>query len=161
MSVLLIVPCEGKVRKKVIFHVPMKVKHHHHTHTVYKHVHHTVPVHFDHHTEHVIHASPAESYESHDYGGHHNLEALLGDLSDVHENDRTQEYQNFERYMKKRSKSKGKSIFNNKVIGWKGRSDFDKIAGEYLASLKKNPLKDQPEDYDDDRYLPYDDDSKR
>ena len=141
----------------------MKVKHHHHTHTVYKHVHHSVPVHYDHQTEHVIHGSPAESYESHELGGSHGLESLLGEYSNKHENDRTQEYENFERYMKKRSKknkNKSKSIFNNKAIGWKGRGDFDKIAGEYLASLKKNPLRDQSEDYDD-QFLPYDDDYKR
>lgn len=30
----------GDSHKKVIIHVPFNIKHHHHTHTVYKHIHH-------------------------------------------------------------------------------------------------------------------------
>lgn len=65
------------------------------------------------------------------------------------------DYENYDKFLKKRSKGKQK-LFNNKVIGWKGRKDFDKIAHEYLSSIKKQqmPIRD---DYDD-RYSNYDDD---
>lgn len=40
-------------------------------------------------------------------------------------------------------------------IGWKGRSGFDKIASEYLSSIRAQKTPDH--DYDE-RYSPYDDD---
>ena len=67
-------------------------------------------------------------------------------------------YEEFERYLRKRSKNKQK-LFSNKVIGWKGRKDFDKIASEYLASIKKQRIPAH-DDYDE-HYSAYDDDSKK
>jgi hypothetical protein len=142
-----------------MIHVPVKVKHHHHTHTVLKHVHHQVPVHYDHHDVHLIH--PHETHEYHDDSDYHGIinGRTIIDSHSGHgdEDDHSSDYENFERYLRKRTKNKQK-LFNNMVIGWKGRKDFDKIASEYLASIKKQRVPDH-DDYDD-RYSPYDDDSK-
>lgn len=142
--------------KKVRIHVPVKVKHHHHTHTVFKHVHHQIPVQFDHHDVHVIHP---ETSSIEDYDDYHVLhgrshESFLDDLS----SDPASEYENYDKYLRKRSKRKNR-LFNNKVIGWKGRKDFDKIASEYLDSIHKQPMPDG-EDYNDG-YAPYDDDDSK
>ena len=134
----------AKSYKRVRIHVPVKVKHHHHTHTVFKHVHHAVPVHYDHHDVHVVHPETSEDLES-DYYIPHGLGMgsimdELGSYSDENY-DRSAELGSYERYRKKRSKKKLK-LFNNKLIGWKGRSDFDKIASEYLDSIKKQRIPD-------------------
>lgn len=145
--------------RRVLIHVPVKVRHHHHTHTVMKHVHHQVPVHYDHHDVHLIH--PTETTHEYDDGDYHIMHGrtlMDGIKSHVDEDDHTNDYENFERYLRKRSKTKQK-LFNNMVIGWKGRKDFDKIASEYLASIKQQRIPDH-DDYDD-RYSVYDDDSKK
>lgn len=77
-----------------------------------------------------------------------------GHYSDSHF-DRASEYENYDKYLRKRSKSKQK-LFNNMVIGWKGRSDFDKIASEYLASINRQKIPNH-DDYDE-HYSAYDDD---
>lgn len=139
--------------KRVIVHVPIKVKHHHHTHTVFKHVHHQVPIHYEHQDVHVIHPETHDEYDGGDYHISHGR--MLDSLLNSHESD----YENFERYLRKRSKGKQK-LFNNMLIGWKGRSDFDKIANEYLASIRKQRTPDS-DDYQD-QFSAYDDeDSKR
>lgn len=155
----------AKAYRRVLIHVPMKVKHHHHTHTVFKHVHHSVPVHYDHHDVHVIHPETIEEQDIHqDYHLHgRGIDSVMEDFSSAHpgldyDTGIDNDYENFEKFLRKRSKSKQK-YFNNKVIGWKGRSDYDKIAAEYLASIKRQPLPDS--DDQDDRYAPYDDDSKK
>ena len=51
----------GGSRKRVIIHVPLHIKHHHHTHTIFKHVKHHERHHHDHHHDHHLHAP---------YGGH-------------------------------------------------------------------------------------------
>lgn len=151
----------AKAYKRVVVHVPMKVKHHHHTHTVFKHVHHSVPVHYDHHDVHVIH--PETAQDDYDTGEYHiphgtTLESIMGDHGSYYDSsDRAGGYDDVERYLRKRSKSKQK-LFNNMVIGWKGRSDFDKIASEYLASIKRQRT---PETDYNDRYAAYDDDESK
>lgn len=136
----------------------MKVKHHHHTHTVYKHVHHSVPVHYDHHDVHVVHPETFDEYEGGDYHMPHGrmLESLLGDYGSY--DDKSGDYDNFEKFLRKRSKSK-KKLFNNMVIGWKGRKDFDKIASEYLASIRAQRIP-QSDDYHD-QYSSYDDEGAK
>lgn len=151
----------GKMFRKVVVHVPMKVKHHHHTHTVFKHVHHQVPVHYDHHDVHVIHPEQQDEYDGGDYHLPHGrmLDSIIGDLSSSYgegDYDRASQYDNIEKYLRKRSKSKQK-LFSNKVIGWKGRSDFDKIASEYLASIKRQKTPDNDDYRDHDQYSTYDD----
>lgn len=130
-----------------MIHVPVKVKHHHHTHTVVKHVHHPVPIHYDHESVHVIHPTHETHEDYEDYHVPHGRMIL-------HQEEPEDDYDNYERFMRKRSKNKQK-LFNNRVIGWKGRSDFDKIASEYLASIKRHRVPDN--DYDE-RYEPYEDD---
>lgn len=148
----------AKSYKRVVIHVPVKVKHHHHTHTVYKHVHHAVPVHHDHHDIHVVHPETTEDIDS-DYFAPHSQRGIehimedIGSYSDF-DYDRSGEQDSYERYRKKRSKNKFK-LFNNKLIGWKGRSDFDKIASEYLQSIKRQRIPDRDyrelhHDYDDE-----------
>lgn len=147
----------AKSYKRVRIHVPVKVKHHHHTHTVYKHVHHAVPIHYDHHDVHVVHPE-TEEIESDYYippGRGHEYIDDIGGYSES-DYDRSGEQSSYERYRKKRSKKKFK-LFNNNVIGWKGRSDFDKIASEYLSSLKKQKIPDN--DYRE--HLDYDDDEAK
>lgn len=149
----------AKAYRRVLIHVPMKVKHHHHTHTVFKHVHHTVPVHYDHHDVHVIHPETIEDQDS-DYHLHgRTVDSIMGDYSahpgQDYDTNMDNDYENFEKFLRKRSR-RGQKYLNNKVIGWKGRSDFDKIAAEYLESIKRQPLPDS--DDHDDRYEPYDDD---
>lgn len=137
----------------------MKVKHHHHTHTVYKHIHHAVPVHYDHHDVHVIHPETEEVDSDYYIPQGRGLESIIDDggyYSDP-DYDRSSEQDSFERFRKKRSKNKHK-IFNNKVIGWKGRSDFDKIASEYLESIKNQKISDH--DYRE-MNSEYEDGSKR
>lgn len=155
--IALIKTAKAKSYKRVVVHVPMKVKHHHHTHTVVKHVHHTVPVHYDHHDVHVIHPETQEDYDTGEYHIPHGktLESIMDYGSYTDHSDRAGQYDNIEKYLRKRSKSKQK-LFNNMVIGWKGRSDFDKIAHEYLASIKRQRT---PEADYNDRFSPYDDDS--
>lgn len=157
LSILIVV---GSVRltsaartfRKVLVHVPMKVKHHHHTHTVFKHVHHQVPIHYDHQDVHVIHPETHEEYDLGDYHiSHGRMLDSIRPTTGGHDDD----YENFERYLRKRSKSKQK-LFNNMLIGWKGRSDFDKIANEYLASIRKQRTPES-DDYQD-QYSAYDDD---
>ncbi|KAG5674592.1 hypothetical protein PVAND_004546 [Polypedilum vanderplanki] len=154
----------GKLHKRVIIHIPLKVKHHHHTHTVYKPIHHAVPLKLDEHEIHLIRPEQHNDWEDeYHIGNGRMVDSYLDTLSSSfphfnHEEsteDHDDEYENFERLLKKRSKKKQK-LFNNKVIGWKGRPNFDKIASEYLLHLKNHP---QPQ-YDeyDDRYSPYDDD---
>lgn len=151
----------AKAYKRVRIHVPVKVKHHHHTHTVVKHVHHAVPVHYDHHDVHVIHPPEAHDEWDEDYHIPHGrmLESILGDSSSYPDSDLGfhGEYENYD-FLRKRSKGKQK-LFNNKSIGWKGKKDFDKIAHEYLASIKKQQLPSN-DDYDD-RYSNYDDDGSK
>lgn len=145
----------GKQHKRVIIHVPLKVKHVHHTHTVYKPVHHAIPVKVD-HPEHWD-----DDIGEYHYGNGRMLDSLLGDwkpganlYSQESEDERESEYDHFEQLLKKISKNKQK-LFNNKLIGWNGRQNFDKIASEYLLNLKKRK---QPEfDEYDERYSPYDD----
>jgi hypothetical protein len=152
--------------KRVIIHVPLKVKHHHHTHTVYKPIHHAVPLKIQEHDIHLIRPEPQSDWDDeYHIGNGRMVDSYLSDLSssfphfqnheEEEEEDHDDEYENFERLLKKRSKKKQK-LFNNKVIGWKGRPNFDKIASEYLLHLKNHP---QPH-YDeyDERYSPYDDD---
>jgi hypothetical protein len=95
--------------------------------------------------------------------GYGNGRSILGDLSKIHltnanyheeEEDRNPEYENFEKFLKKRSKAKQK-LFNNQIIGWKGRPNFDKIANEFLLNIKNHPAPEY-EDYDQS-YAPYDD----
>lgn len=154
----------GKPHKRVIIHVPMKVKHVHHTHTVYKPIHHTVPVNLEEHELHVVkpdnHGWNAKEYQIEAIGNGRDLSSILSKihLPNAHfEDDRSGEYhQDFEKYLKKRSKNKQK-LFNNNIIGWKGRPGFDKIANEFLLNIKNQPSPDY-DDYDQ-RYAPYDDES--
>lgn len=148
-------PSSTNAYKRIIVHVPMKVKHHHHTHTVVKHVHHEVPMHYDHQDVHVIHENHGEEYESdYHYPPGRTLDSILGGISyGVSDRDRAGDYENFERILKKR---KIKKLFSNMAIGWKGRSDFDKIASEYLASIVRRPHPEPDDDYND-RFIPYDD----
>lgn len=140
-----------------MIHVPVKVKHHHHTHTVYKHIHHAVPIHYDHHDVHVVHPETTEDVDNDFYiPPGRGYESIMDDFNSYSDPDydRSGEQDSYERYRKKRSRKKLK-LFNNKVIGWKGRSDFDKIASEYLESIKKQriPDKDYRElhsDYEDE-----------
>ncbi|CAG9797579.1 unnamed protein product [Chironomus riparius] len=144
----------GKSHKRVVIHIPMKVKHLHHTHTVYKPVHHTLPV-----------VEPSEDWDSpaeeYHFGNGRMIESLLSDWKQPQhtyqhsvEDERDHEYQNFEKYLKKISKTKQK-LLNNKHAGWNQKHNSYKVAQEYLSNLKSHP---QPEfdDYDD-RYAPYDD----
>lgn len=57
LSVILISDCVagGSHHKHIVIHVPLRVKHHHHTHTVYKHIKHHPYKFFDH---------------GYDFGGH-------------------------------------------------------------------------------------------
>lgn len=118
-------------------------------------------MHYDHHDVHVIH--PESTHDDYDDGADYHishgrtLDSIMG-TSDHYSNshfDRASEYDNYERYLKKRSKSKQK-LFNNMAIGWKGRSDFDKIASEYLASINRQKTPDH-DDYED-HYSAYDGD---
>ncbi|CRK93713.1 CLUMA_CG007241, isoform A [Clunio marinus] len=155
---------KAKAYKRVVIHVPLKVKHHHHTHTVVKHVHHQVPIHYDHHDVHVVHP---ESHHHEDYDGDYHLssgrpsDSILGDLSSSYgdlDYERGNHYKSFEKFLRKQSKKKQK-LFNNMVIGWKGRSDFDKIASEYLQSIKKQRMPES-DDYHD-QYANYDDEERK
>lgn len=123
-----------------------------------------VPVHYDHHDVHVIH--PTESvHEDYDDGEYHvphgrphsSVLADFGHYSDSHY-DRASEYENYDRILRKRSKNKQK-LFNNQVIGWKGRKDFDKIASEFLASINRQSTPEH-DDYQD-QYATYDDNEKK
>lgn len=150
----------GKPHKRVIIHVPMKVKHVHHTHTVYKPIHHAVPVKLNEHELHLVepeeHGWNAKEYQIEAVGSR-NLGSILSKLHlpNAHfEDNRSVEYETYDKFNKKRSKTKQK-LFNNKVIGWKGRPDFDKIANEYLNNIKNHPAPEY-DDYDQ-RYSPYDD----
>lgn len=165
----------GKPHKRVIIHVPMKIKHVHHTHTIFKPIHHAVPVKVDEHEFHLVRPEKSHGWEEeeekeyvieplhiHNHGYGHGR-SIHGDLSKIHlpnsnyeheEEDRDSEYENFEKYLKKKSKAKLK-LFNNQIIGWKGRPDFDKIANEYLSNIKNHPAPEY-EDYDQ-KYAPYDD----
>lgn len=152
----------AKPHKRVRIHVPMKVKHVHHTHTVYKPIHHAVPVKLDEHEIHVIqpenHGWNAKDYQIEAIGHGRDLRQILSKihLPNAHfEEDNSSDYHNYEKFVKKRSKTKQK-LFNNKVIGWKGRPDFDKIASEYLQNIKQKPIHEYDE-YDQ-RHQPYDDD---
>jgi len=163
----------AKAYKKVIVHVPLKVKHHHHTHTVVKHVHHQVPVHYDHQDVHIIHPEQQEedwNTQGFDQGGFDDneyhiphgrmLDMIIGDSShqsNDYDSPQDDQYE-FEKFMRKRSKAK-KKYFTNKAIGWKGRTDFDKIASEYLASIKRQQTPQSDHHHDD--YAPYDDEERR
>lgn len=163
----------GKSHKRVVIHVPMKVKHHHHVHTVYKPVHHELPVELEEHEYHVGKPHHEDFEDDYHFGNGRMVDHSSSYIKNLHssfpyfhnsndeedDEDHEDQYHNFERQLKKRSKSK-QNVFSNRVIGWKGRPSFDKIASEYLLNIKNHP---QPEfdDYDD-RYSPYaDDDSRR
>lgn len=159
---------EGKPYKRVVIHVPMKVKHLHHTHTVYKPVHHAIPVKLDEHQIHLVRSERPGWNENAEYNlqptKFENGRSIIGDLSKIQlvnanyeDEDRKGEYHDFENFVKKRSKYKQK-LFDNQIIGWKGRPNFDKIANEFLLHIKNNPSPDY-NDYDQ-RYLPYDDDDE-
>jgi hypothetical protein len=165
----------GKAHKRVVIHVPMKVKHLHHTHTVYKPIHHALPVNIDdHHDFHVIkqHDSYGDDYHiAHGrmleslWNKENNHPTSIYNLSHDNDNDddedeeyedhRQSEYDHFEKLLKKRSKAKQK-LYNNMLIGWKGRPDFDKIASEYFKNIKKHPIQHYDDDYED-RYAAYED----
>jgi hypothetical protein len=121
-------------------------------------------VHYDHHDVHVIH--PETTHEADyddgaaDYHIPHGrtLDSIMGHSGHYSDFDRTSEYDNYEKYLKKRTKNKQK-LFNNMKIGWNGRRDFDKIASEYLASINRQRTPDRDHDDYDERYAPYDDDS--
>lgn len=87
---------------------------------------------------------PETAHDDYDDGGEYHfphgrtfdsLKEDYGRFSDSH-SDRESELDDYEKFIRKRSKGK-KKLFNNMVIGWKGRSDFDKIASEFLASIKR------------------------
>lgn len=70
--------------------------------------------------------------------------------------ERELEYANFDQILKKKKRSSKKNnnkILNNRAIGWSGRQDFDKIANEYLNSLKRQKLP-QPTSYEDEINFP-------
>lgn len=152
----------AKAYKRVRIHVPVKVKHHHHTHTVVKHVHHAIPVHYEHENVHVIHPPEMHDDWDDDYHSPHGkmLESILEESSAYPDSDLDfdSDFENYDRFHGKRSRGKHRH-FNNKVIGWKGRKDFDKIAHEYLASIKKQRIPSS-DDYDD-RFSSYDDDGSK
>lgn len=166
LSMLIIVTfvktTSAKAYRKVIIHVPVKIKHHHHTHTMTKHVHHEMPIHYDHHETHIIHPETHSHLhdEEYDDDSHHHFSHGRG-LSSYpptyfEEEEPEHDFDNYQKYKRKRSK---KRLFNNGLIGWKGRSDFDKIASEYLSSIKKQ--KTPIDSFHDDVYEPYDDESKK
>lgn len=127
-------------------------------------MHHQVPVHYDHHDVHVIHPPEAhdEWQEDDEYQLSHGrtFDSLMDDYSKYSDsiNDRANQYENYEKYLKKRSNKKQK-LFNNMAIGWRGRNDFDKIASEYLDSIKKQRVPES-DDYHD-QYSPYDDEEAK
>lgn len=63
--------------------------------------------------------------------------------------ERELEYKNFDKVLKRHKKKHGKNrkFFGNRNIGWSGRNDFDKIANEYLESLRNQKI--PPPDNDD------------
>lgn len=142
----------------------MKVKHVHHTHTVFKPIHHAIPVKLEEHDFEIVqpenHGWHNKEYQIEAIGNHKNLRSILSKIqlpNANYEDHRSAEYENFEKFLKKRSKTKQK-LFNNQLIGWKGRPDFDKIAGEYLLHIK-NQQAPEYDDYDQ-RFTPYDDESE-
>lgn len=100
-----------------------------------------------------------EDYDD-DYHHHvpHGRTLIMGDLGHYTDFDRASDYEAYDRILRKRSKNKQK-LFNNKVIGWKGRKDFDKIASEYLASINRQSTPDH-DDFEQ-HYSAYDDDHKK
>lgn len=59
--------------------------------------------------------------------------------------------------MKKRAKKQSKT-YNNDVIGWRGRKGYDKIAAEFLSSLKDQPHGSR-DDSNEDNYSVYEDEN--
>jgi hypothetical protein len=113
----------------------------------------------------VIHPTETvHEHEDYDDGEYHiphgrTLGSIMGDLGHYSDYDRASDYENYDRYLRKRSKSKQK-LFNNMVIGWKGRKDFDKIASEYLASINRQSTPDH-DDFEEHFSAYGDDDHQR
>lgn len=195
--------------KRVKIHVPVKVssskvmrnpennyflvqvKHHHHTHTVVKHIHHQVriivakkswiwkwnlrllihkkkiqvPVHVapDHEEVHVFNPGSQEQIfdSSETWQSRKSRPTKQHPFNDYphygdSQRERELEYVNFDKVLKKHRSKKNHKIFSNTRIGWSGRNDFDKIANEYLESLRNQKI--PPPDNDEEDFPTYTDD---
>lgn len=130
-----------------------------------------VPVHIDHEDVHVIHPDihhdshqPSLNFDYDDAWQSRNLQPQQN-YDDVYsgygdsQRERELEHANFGNVLKKKRSSKKKNkILNNRAIGWTGRKDFDKIASEYLESLRTQRLPAPSSHEDEINYPTYTDD---
>lgn len=149
---------------------------HHDVHVIHDDHHHHQGLHHLHHDEHHLSGSLSDNFE---LGGYSigpgemqgrmlaasvfDHDGKLGDITNVAEEEAEEaseaEYENLEKFQKSRSKKNVKKMFTNKMIGWQGRSDYDKIAAEYLASLKDNPVAGGSDDLLNDEHTEYEDEN--